>query len=143
MYGKFRPHYVRWLVKWSVYRLQIRIMLQKSCAATIFSRGHTTLELAVSVRRSVRRSVRNDRVEKWKIERFGYYLCMFVCGVGVGVWIWVGCPCPPDIVTPLHLFLVADTQLYKRLCPSVGLLVRPSVGPLVRLFVTPVLKSRR
>ena len=33
-------------------------------------------------------------------------------------------------------FLVADTQLYKRLCPSVGLSVRPSVrrsvGPLVR-----------
>ena len=29
-------------------------------------------------------------------------------------------------------FLVADTQLYKRLCPSVGPSVRRSVGPLVR-----------
>ena len=29
-------------------------------------------------------------------------------------------------------FLVADTQLYKRLCPSVGPLVRPSFGPLIR-----------
>ena len=29
------------------------------------------------------------------------------------------------------LFLVADTQLYKRLCPSVG----PSVGSLVRWSV--------
>ena len=28
-------------------------------------------------------------------------------------------------------FLVADTQLYKRLCPSVSLLVRWSVGPSV------------
>ena len=28
-----------------------------------------------------------------------------------------------------HLFLVADTQLYKRLCPSVRPSVRPSVGP--------------
>ena len=32
-------------------------------------------------------------------------------------------------------FLVADTQLYKRLCPSVGPLVRWSVGPLVRRSV--------
>ena len=29
-------------------------------------------------------------------------------------------------------FLVADTQLYKRLCPSVRLLVRLSVGPSIR-----------
>ena len=29
-------------------------------------------------------------------------------------------------------FLVADTQLYKRLCPSVGRSVRRSVGPSVR-----------
>ena len=29
-------------------------------------------------------------------------------------------------------FLVADTQLYKRLCLSIGSLVRLSVGPLVR-----------
>ena len=28
-------------------------------------------------------------------------------------------------------FLVADTQLYMRLCPSIGPLVRPLVGPLV------------
>ena len=36
--------------------------------------------------------------------------------------------CPPIrlSITPTH-FLVADTQLYKRLCPS----VRPSVGWLV------------
>ena len=33
----------------------------------------------------------------------------------------------------LSTFLVADTQLYKRLCPS----VRPSVGPLVRWSVGP------
>ena len=31
-------------------------------------------------------------------------------------------------VVKSHLFLVADTQLYKRLCPSLG----PSVRPLVR-----------
>ena len=31
------------------------------------------------------------------------------------------------------LFLVADTQLYKRLCPSIG----PSVGPSVGLSVGP------
>ena len=59
---------------------------------------------------SVRWSVRSgDRVEKWKNERFGYFLCMFVYGVGFGVWIGVGCPCPPvrnDIVTPRHLFHV-------------------------------------
>ena len=34
-------------------------------------------------------------------------------------------------------FLVADTQLYKRLCPSVGLSIRCSVGPLVRWSVSP------
>ena len=28
-------------------------------------------------------------------------------------------------------FLIADTQLYMRLCPSIGPLVRPLVGPLV------------
>ena len=62
-----------------------------------------------SVRPSVHWSVRNDRVAKWKNEHFGYFLCMFVCGVGVWVWIWVGCPCPPvrnDIVTPRHLFIL-------------------------------------
>ena len=32
-------------------------------------------------------------------------------------------------------FLVADTQLYKRLCPSVRLSVGPSVGPSVRRSV--------
>ena len=31
----------------------------------------------------------------------------------------------------MFVFLVADTQLYKRLCPSVGPLVRWSVGPSV------------
>ena len=31
------------------------------------------------------------------------------------------------------LFLVADTQLYKRLCPSVGRSVRRSVGPWTRV----------
>ena len=30
-----------------------------------------------------------------------------------------------------RVFLVADTQLYKRLCPSVRPSVRPSVGPSV------------
>ena len=63
--------------------------------------------LCPSVHPSVRPSVGNDRVEKWKNKRFGYFLCMFVCGVGVGVWIGVGCPCPPvrnDMVTPRHLF---------------------------------------
>ena len=47
-----------------------------------------------------------------------------------------------DPILPLPgMFLVADTQLYKRLCPSVRWsvrpLVRPSVGPLVRLSVGP------
>ena len=68
------------------------------------------------VRPLVRPSVRRgDRVEKWKNERFGYFLCKFVCGGGVGwgvdgvgVRMGVECPCPPvrnDIVTPRHLFL--------------------------------------
>ena len=35
-------------------------------------------------------------------------------------------------VSILVLFLVADTQLYKRLCPSVGPSVRRSVRPSVR-----------
>ena len=58
-----------------------------------------------------------DRVEKWKNEHFGYFLCMFVCGGGVGrgmdgagVQMGVGYPCPPvrnDIVTPRHLFFYA------------------------------------
>ena len=34
-----------------------------------------------------------------------------------------------SMVVFVLLFLIADTQLYKRLCPS----VRPSVGPSVRL----------
>ena len=37
------------------------------------------------------------------------------------------------------MFLVADTQLYKKLCPS----VRPSVRPLVGWSVTLELKSRK
>ena len=38
-----------------------------------------------------------------------------------------------EVVNPADFrFLVADTQLYKRLCPSVRPLVRWSVGPLVR-----------
>ena len=39
------------------------------------------------------------------------------------------------------IFLVADTQLYKRLCPSVGPSVHWSVGPLVRRSVTHESKS--
>ena len=35
------------------------------------------------------------------------------------------------------LFLVADTQLYKRLCPSVG----PSIGPSVRPSVRPLVRQ--
>ena len=57
----------------------------------------------------------------------------------------------------MNLFLVADTQLYKRLCPSVGpsvpwsfgplvhwsigLLVRRFVGPLVRWSVGPFVRQ--
>ena len=41
--------------------------------------------------------------------------------VGSGVWIGVGRP-RPNVFLFLS-FLVADTQLYKRLGPSVGLLV--------------------
>ena len=33
-----------------------------------------------------------------------------------------------DLLRSIRLFLVADTQLYKRLCPSVGRLVGRSVG---------------
>ena len=33
------------------------------------------------------------------------------------------------------LLLVADTQLYKRLCPSIGPSIGPSVRPSVRRFV--------
>ena len=40
-----------------------------------------------------------------------------------------------DFNSHLSLFLVADKQLHKRLCPSVGLLVRRSVGPSVRRSV--------
>ena len=36
---------------------------------------------------------------------------------------------PTDWMFVWFLFLVADTQLYKRLCPSVGPSVRRSVGP--------------
>ena len=39
---------------------------------------------------------------------------------------------PRRSVSKSVTFLVADTQLYKRLCPSVGPLVRWSVRPLVR-----------
>ena len=42
------------------------------------------------------------------------FLCFYVCFVLTKI--------------KLHSFLVADTQLYKRLCPSVG----PSVSPSVR-----------
>ena len=38
------------------------------------------------------------------------------------------------------MFLVADTHLYKRLCPSVGPLVRPLVRPSVRSSVCPLLR---
>ena len=58
------------------------------------------------VRPSIRPSVRNDRIEKWKNKHFEYFLRMFVCGVGVWVWIWVGCPpARHDIVTPRHLLV--------------------------------------
>ena len=43
-----------------------------------------------------------------------FFLCFYVCFVLTKI--------------KLHSFLVADTQLYKRLCPSVG----PSVSPSVR-----------
>ena len=39
------------------------------------------------------------------------------------------------------MFLVADTQLYKRLCRSVGPLVRWSVGPSVHPFVRPLVRE--
>ena len=60
------------------------------------------------VRPSVRRSVRNSRVEKWKNECFRCFFG-YVCwwGAGHGEWMGVGCPCPPirnNIVTPRHLF---------------------------------------
>ena len=42
-----------------------------------------------------------------------FFLCFYVCFVLTKI--------------KLHSFLVADTQLYKRLCPSVGPSVRPSV----------------
>ena len=41
----------------------------------------------------------------------------------------------------MGLFLVADLQLYKRLCPSVRPLVHPSVGPSVGPLVMIELKS--
>ena len=43
----------------------------------------------------------------------------------------------------LFPFLVADERLYKRLCPSVGPLVRWSVGPSVRRSVGPSVSTRR
>ena len=39
-----------------------------------------------------------------------------------------------------YLFSVADSQLYKRLCPSVRRSVRPSIGLLVRRSETRILK---
>ena len=64
-----------------------------------------------SVRWSVRPSVRwsvgplvrhGDRVEKWKNERFGYFLCMFVCGGGVGWGVWMGLGCGWGLDAPAH-----------------------------------------
>ena len=40
------------------------------------------------------------------------------------------------------LFLVADTQLYKSLCPSVGPSVRQSIGPFVCEHESKSLKTR-
>ena len=68
----------------------------------LFSCGHAT----IGCRRSIRRC---DPVKKWRNERFGYYLCMFVYEVGFGVWMGVGCPCPPirnNIVIPRRLFSI-------------------------------------
>ena len=44
-------------------------------------------------------------------------------------------PCLLHLTTiwKVNEFLVADTQLYKRLCPSIGPSVRPSVGPSARV----------
>ena len=64
--------------------------------------------LCPSIHLLVRLLVRNDQVEKWKNERYRYFLCKFKCGVGVGVWMGVGYPCPlirNDIVNPHHLLL--------------------------------------
>ena len=98
-----------------------------------------------SVRPSVRWSVRHgDRVEQWKNERFGYILCMFVCGGGVdgvGVRMGVRCPCPPvrnDIVTPRHLFWFVSSSSPSfefRTRNSIKGFVRPPVGPSVRRYV--------
>ena len=62
--------------------------------------------LCPSVCPLVRRSI--HRVEKWKNERFRFFLCMIVCGVGIWVQMGVGCPCSPirnNIVTPRHLLV--------------------------------------
>ena len=61
-----------------------------------------------SVRPSVRPSIRHgDRVEKWKNERFGYFLCMFVCGGGGGWGVdggWMPLPTrPPRYCDPASL----------------------------------------
>ena len=45
-------------------------------------------------------------------------------------------------ITKQKTVSVADTQLYKRLCPSVGWLVGPSVRPSVREHESKSVKTR-
>ena len=106
---------VHWSVGWSVYPFLHLSVCPSVTQYFLIADPHLYKRLCPSVSPSVGPSVgRGDRVEKWKNERFGYFLCMFVCGGGVGwgvdgvgVRMGVGCPCPPvrnDIVTPRHLF---------------------------------------
>ena len=108
----------------------------RMCWPCFFSRVHATLHPALSVGQSVGRSV-----TLYFLYDFYFWTSLLVpkwsCDLKYG-------PCPPardfgSRVSRLVLiffnffFLVADTQLYKRICPSVS----PSVGPLVRLPVCP------
>ena len=79
----------------------------------LLSRGHSTLHLAVSVGMSVGPSVGRS-VTFLNSERFSHYCS---CPT-VRDWIAVY-PALLNLDFPI-VFLVADTQLYKRLCPSVG-----------------------
>ena len=82
----------------------------------LYIRGFVRPSICPSVCPSIHLSIhwsvrRGDQVDKWKNERFGYFLCMFVYGVGFWVWMGAGCPCPSvrnDIVTSLHLFSKAS-----------------------------------
>ena len=99
----------------------------------------------MSVRWSIRRSVGNDRVEKWKNKRFGYFLCVFVCRrVGNGVWMGVGCPCPPirnDIVTLHHLFFSNLLSSFPLSTPSPYDLFPNALLPLPLPFYYPPFPS--